>query len=161
MDIEKARGAKPSRGVIRQRALLLEEMHGKVDVRDVTKRMKALRYVWQRLPDEAYQALCERLCNVHWCVPGAQTPASVTFWELRTAATIMEMVYLAPLLEECSFDFVVDTVAHELAHVYHKHAYGVRESERHLSDMAVCKRHEREAQRTVRMWGFAMKEKRL
>ena len=112
----------------------LPKLRGWVDSRNVAQRMKALKHVWERLPAEAYEALQERLRD--------------------TIATMSKVIYLAPVLETVSFDEVVDTVAHELAHVYHKHA------ESDSTDPVEYTRHEREAQRTVRMWGFAMKGER-
>jgi len=127
----------------------LPELYG-ADTLNVAQRMKALHHVWARLPAEAYDNLRERLGDVHWVLPDAETLGFV--WKPKRATTEM-IVYLAPKLEELSFDEVVDTVAHELAHVYHKHAEIAGGSVEYT-------RHEREAQRTVRMWGFAMQGER-
>lgn len=106
-------------------------MHGWIDKRDaVAQRMKALRFVWRNLPDEAYEVLRERLRDITWLVIDPLVYGFV--WHPRAALALQrlpekpltEIIYLSPKLEQLSFSRAVDTVAHELAHVYHRHETG-------------------------------------
>jgi hypothetical protein len=135
-----------------QRAL--PEMHGLVAKRNAVQRMKALHHVWERLPSDVYEVLRDKLRIVGWLIPDSQEDGSVMPASEFKSKQMREIIYIAPHLEDLPFEEVVETVAHELVHVYLEHLHKRPPGQTYGEYYAAYNRDEREVDRSVEEWGF-------
>jgi predicted SprT family Zn-dependent metalloprotease len=96
------------------------------------KRYQAIVEVLSRIPEEAYERLCDYADKFRWFIPhptvrGRLLPFHATDFPRKekggrfTPLSFARVLYLSPQLEKAAWNIVVLIVAHELAHVFLNH----------------------------------------
>lgn len=117
---------------------------------DRPKTLKALGNVISRLSPTERQVLQRRLEAVY-APPTARHGQVCPLDELRIDKSVNPVfVYLAPVIEELSQEYVDSVVAHEFAHVILTHSHEVVDDVAEVEEMQ-----ESEANKRLQAWGFA------
>lgn len=120
------------------------------------RRLSAVMEVLQRIPEDAYNGLKEKVEEFVWFIPNEGVGAMVIPFPCTVPATentvaLAKVLYLPPAMESRDFAVVVAGVAHELAHIFLNHDSS--------PTSAVNAKQEKEAWCTVKKWGFEKEER--
>ena len=121
------------------------------------RRHLAIMEVLCRINEGDYQRLVGMHYEFNWFIPGENVngqiyPFSSIIVEHGLAPHV-KILYLSPRLEWRAFDFIVASVAHELAHIFLRHKVESLEPQKYDEQEAA-------AWNLIRQWGFEHEEQR-